>query len=216
MATAAYFTWVAEGSAWDLARPVRELRNWAEANAVPVLGTIGNEAHLTSGFPEDHTPFSVTAWPVPLPRYVVTAIDLGDVDGLGWAILAMARRGKLPWLKYMNVQNRHYVYSDGFTEYWPNGDAHIHLSVFSDDLDTSIEPFDPWEDSGMELETATVRRPRDGAQINLLDTIAWTEERTYRIAQQLEALTRLVRELGAPEAASAAEIAPQLEIRAKP
>lgn len=153
MATPEYREWVAAGRPWDLARPVAQVKAWAEANDVDVLGTIGNEAHLTSNFPQDHTPFSRTAWPVPLPGFWVCAIDLADVRGLGSLILTMARDGELPWLKYMNHAGRNYAFADKFRQGSPNPDQHIHLSVFSDDLRTDIGNFDPLslEDDDMEL-----------------------------------------------------------------
>lgn len=144
MATQAYWDWVSAGRPWQLAKPVSELAVWAAGNDVDILGTIGDEGHLQAGFPEDHTPFSFTAWPVPLPGYYVCAIDLADVRGLGVAILAGARSGSYPWLKYMNFAGRNYSFADGFQAGSPNSDHHIHLSVFSDDLDTSIGLFDPW------------------------------------------------------------------------
>lgn len=157
MATKAYHRWVEAGRPWTLARPIRQLRDWAAANSVQMLGTIGNEAHLTSDWPQDHTPFSFTAWPVPLPGYIVTAIDLADADGLGGAILANARADRYPWLKYMNVAGKNYSYADGFKQGSSNPDHHIHISVFSDELDTSILPFEPQEDD-MPLTTADVSK----------------------------------------------------------
>lgn len=144
MATQAYWDWVSAGRPWQLAKPISELAVWAASNDVDILGTIGDEGHLQAGFPEDHTPFSFTAWPVPLPGYFVCAIDLADTRGLGAAILTHARSGSYPWLKYMNFSGRNYSFADGFREGSANSDHHIHLSVFSDDLDTSIGMFDPW------------------------------------------------------------------------
>lgn len=150
MATQAYDRWVAAGKPWQLAKPIAQLRTWANQNDIPVLGTIGNQAHLTASFPEDHTPFSFTAWPVPLPGYWVCAIDLADVRGLGSLILELARDGELPWLKYMNFAGRSYAFADGFKAAARNPDHHVHLSVFSDDLGTSIGDFDPFKASAGE------------------------------------------------------------------
>lgn len=164
MATPEYRAWVAAGRSWSLAKPIAQLRTWAFDNDIPVLGTIGNEAHLQAGFPEDHTPYSYTAWPVPLPGYWVCAIDLADRDGLGFAILAAARRGELPWLKYMNHAGRNYSFADKFRSGAPNSDQHIHLSVFSDDLRTDIGDFDPLSlDEDMELtDQADLTNPAGG------------------------------------------------------
>jgi hypothetical protein len=149
MATAAYRTWVNLGRPFRLATPIIELRDWARANGVPVLGTIGNEEHLTKNFPEDHTPFSFTAWPVPLDGYVVTAIDLANVNNLGQKIEDQARAGKLPWLKYMNHSGQHLdsrdLDNDGIRwEETPSSDEHVHLSIRTDWQNRSIGTFNPF------------------------------------------------------------------------
>jgi hypothetical protein len=141
MATSAYHVWVAAGRRWDLAKPIAQLKAWAGRNGIRVLGTIGNEDHLQAGFPEDHTPFSFTAWPKPLPGYWVTAIDLENRNSLGGRILMRAREGALPWLKYINSAGRSYAYADAFRNGRPNPDQHVHLSIFSDELDTDIGDF---------------------------------------------------------------------------
>lgn len=143
MATSAYWGWINAGRPWRKARPVAEMEAWARANGIAVLGTIGNEDHLQADWPEDHTPFSFTAWPIRLPGYIVTAIDLANVRGLGAAILRDARAGRLPWLKYMNAAGWSYSFADGFRLGRSNADQHVHLSVFSDDTDTSIGGYDP-------------------------------------------------------------------------
>lgn len=143
MATQAYYTWRNAGSPWRLATPIAELQTWAKANGVSILGTIGNQDHLVAEPPQDHTPFSATAWPVPLPGFVVTAIDLADTNGLGQAILTQARAGKLPWLKYVIFANKVYSHWDNFQEGKYNSDSHVHMSIRSDWCDTSIGTFDP-------------------------------------------------------------------------
>ena len=146
MAVSAYYAWANAGRPFILATPIRELEAYARSHAIPVLGTLGNEAHLTASFPEDHTPFSFTALPIPLPGWYVCAIDLANVRGLGDAILRDARAGRCPWLKYMNFAGRSYAYADGFRTPAANDDQHIHLSVFSDWCTRSIGPYDPLED----------------------------------------------------------------------
>lgn len=142
MTTNAYRRWVAAGRPWRKCRPVADIEAWAKRHKVPVLGTIGNNAHLKSNRPQDHTPFSSTAWPRSLPGYVVTAIDLGDVDGLAEQILAAARAGDLPWLKYANLGGRHYRCQDGFKDSTRSSDDHIHLSVRTDYLNAALD--DDW------------------------------------------------------------------------
>lgn len=152
MASQAYYTWVNAGRPWRPARPILELEAWAHSNGVGVLGTIGNEEHLQAVPPQDHTPYSATAWPVKLPGYIVTAIDLANVNGLGPAIETQARQGKLPWLKYMNHSGRHLdsrdLDGDGITwEVYPSSDQHVHLSIRTDWIDKSIGTFNPWGDT---------------------------------------------------------------------
>lgn len=149
MATSAYYSWDDAGRPFRLATPIAELESWAHANGIAVLGTIGNEEHLTARVPQDHTPFSATAWPVPLPGYIVTAIDLANVRGLGQAIEDDARLGILPWLKYMNHSGQHLdsrdLDGDGVTwEEYPSSDEHVHLSIRTDWIDRSIGVFDPF------------------------------------------------------------------------
>jgi hypothetical protein len=105
---------------------------------VPILGTIGNDAHLKADRPEDHTPFSFTAWPDPLPGYVITAIDLGDVESLSGDILAAARAGLTPWLKYANLGGRHYSTHDRFRSSYDSDDEHVHLSIRTDYLNSRV------------------------------------------------------------------------------
>jgi len=156
MASQAYYTWDAAGRPWKPARPIAELQAWAQANGVTVLGTIGNEEHLQHVPPQDHTPYSATAWPVKLSGYIVTAIDLDNVRELGQLIEDGARAGEYPWLKYMNHDNQHLdsrdLDGDGITwEEYPSSDKHVHISIRTDWIDRSIGTFDPFggDDSSM-------------------------------------------------------------------
>lgn len=153
MASAAYNRWDREGRPFELATPIQEIQAWAEANDVPVLGTIGNDEHLEAVPPQDHTPFSATFWPVPLDGWIVTAIDLKNVSRngvtLGYAIEGQARAGLLPWLKYMNHAHRHLdvrdLDGDGTNwEVYPSSDEHVHLSINTLWQHRSIGPFNPW------------------------------------------------------------------------
>lgn len=146
MASTAYWAWVAAGRKWTLARPIADMQAYAKKHKIVVLGTIGNPDHLTAAVPEDHTPFSATAWPKRLPGYIVTAIDIANSKGLGGAILRDARAGQLGWLKYMNVAGKHYEHGDGFRAGRPNPDQHIHLSCRTDHLDTALDGYDPLGD----------------------------------------------------------------------
>lgn len=159
MVTRAYEAWKAGGEVWTPARPVTDLLIWAKINGVRVLGTIGNDAHLTADRPMDHTPFASTQWPIRLDKPVVCAIDLDNVerDGvtLGQAIERDFREGRLPWLKYMNHGGRHIdsrdIDGDGERfEVYDSSDEHVHLSIRTDWADRGIGTFDPWrEDDDM-------------------------------------------------------------------
>jgi len=161
MATSAYHAWVARGRPWTEAKPIAELEAYFLRNGVPVLGTIGNEEHLQAKTPEDHTPFSFTWFPVPLPGDIVTAIDVRDVNLLGRKILVLARAGKCPWLKYINFENKNYNQRDGFQASKWNADTHVHMSIRTDWLNGSIGGFDPLGVGDMELIKAIQTALRD-------------------------------------------------------
>lgn len=157
MSTQAYKDWVERGRPWTKARPVADVEKWARANGVKVLGTIGDVHHLTSNRPQDHTPFSVTEWPDPIKGDVVCAIDLEDEPGLADDILSAARAGRLPWLKYANLNGRNYHCRDGFEDADDSDDEHVHLSVRSDHINTHVpadwlkrdaKPSKPADDDG--------------------------------------------------------------------
>lgn len=137
----AYTTWVAAGEPWTLAAPIRVLVDQAEASGVAVLGTIGNRAHLTATRPQDHTPFPLRPWPVPLPGYWVCAGDLADGP---WSdvMLAGCRAGRYPWVKYLNFRGHHYDVRNGWAQ-TPSTDQHLHVSARSDHLHTTdvLNPF---------------------------------------------------------------------------
>lgn len=187
MATKQYAQWVRAGRPFRKAEPVKYMETYAKDRGIAVLGTLGNEAHLQAGFPEDHAPFSFTAWPVPLPDYVVTAIDLANDQGLGEAILRDARAGELPWLKYMNVAGRNYAYSDKFQEGSENADQHIHLSVFSDETWLDISGYDPLagpseEDTLSKHASDVIERAAVGLETDSVGgPIVWT---TWRIRDE--------------------------------
>lgn len=151
MATREYWEWDATGRHYQVALPILEMVAVAHRHDVAVLGVIGNDDHLMDDFPEDHTPFSYTYWPV-LAKGWVCACDLANVRNLGDLILRDARAGRLPWLKYINFGGRSYSHEDGFQYGAPNGDEHVHLSCRSDWLTRSIggyDPFAPLEDDDM-------------------------------------------------------------------
>lgn len=120
-----------------------------EVWGVPRLGMLGNEEHLTAARPQDHTPYSVTAWPDALPGYIVCACDAENrvINGisLGDGLLREARAGAAPWMKYLNYDGRQYHCQDGFQAPKPNADRHVHVSGRTDQLKAGIGDLDPFQ-----------------------------------------------------------------------
>lgn len=138
MATAAYREWVKAGRPWKLCQPAIDYRTqlgiagWTGS----AIGTIGNEEHLQSETPQDHTPFSVTGWPNANPYPWVHAIDVmhspkydRDVGPLVAYWLAEARAGRTPWVKYINWQGKQYHVRNGWAGRANSGHFdHAHIS----------------------------------------------------------------------------------------
>jgi hypothetical protein len=168
MASPKLAVWDKAGRPFKVAAPIVYVVNYCKRKAIANLGTIGNTDHLTADPPEDHTPYSDTAWPNRLPlavlvdgeRYWVCAGDFGNEKGLGAAILRDARAGLLPWLKYLNVGGMHYTFADGFKQGRPNPDQHIHLSTFDDpdSLTYDCEGWDPLAGIPPRKEAPTMMR----------------------------------------------------------
>lgn len=145
MATKAYHDWVTAGRDFRLATPIAELKALARKLGIGFLGDLGSDdvAHLQAAFPQDHCPFSETAWPVPLPGYVVCALDLVHEKGLAEALLHDAKAGRAPWIKYMNFGFQQYHIKRDW-EPVSNPDGHLHISIRSDWIDRSIGDYDPF------------------------------------------------------------------------
>lgn len=144
MTTQAYWDWDRAGRPWRLAQPIKELYALAGAAGVPRLGTLGSDdaSHLKNDFPEDHTPFSRTAWPDPLPGYVVCACDLGDGP---WSdrLLADARAGRAPWVKYLNFRGMQFSRKTGWVQR-SSSDRHLHVSGMSNHTYTTLNGYNPF------------------------------------------------------------------------
>lgn len=117
MATQAFRDWVAAGRPWKLAQPVLDYLDQLHAAGWKSgdVGTIGDEAHLQAERPQDHTPFSVTGWPVANPYPYIHALDAMhhpdrglDVGPLAAYWLDEARAGRTPWVKYINWRGVQY------------------------------------------------------------------------------------------------------------
>jgi hypothetical protein len=75
MASKAYRDWLADGSPWKFARPVRAIGDRLREHGYTVYFE-GNDAHLQKATPEDHCPFSATGWPGPSPYPYCMATDI--------------------------------------------------------------------------------------------------------------------------------------------
>ena len=146
-----YEPWVAAGRHFVLATPIAEIKERVKARYPgAVVGTIGNEAHLTATAPEDHTPYSITPWPVPLPKDTVTAIDIANMPTLPEFVLYIinsARNGSAPWVKYVNYGGHHWTHLDGFQTVHTSTDSpeHCHISIRTDWCEKSIGNFYLWQ-----------------------------------------------------------------------
>lgn len=161
MATQAWRLWVNAGRPFRLAMPIIGLRAIALRHNIAVLGTIGNDEHLEAEYPEDHTPYSYSAWPVPLPGYVVTAIDLDNTTGLATRLLTDAKTGRAPWVKYLNFSGHNYSIQNQWNPV-DNPDQHLHVSVRSDYIDYSLGSYDPFTDGGDDMSADDVNIIRYG------------------------------------------------------
>ncbi len=112
MATAAYNNWVANGRPWKLAEPIKAIGDRLKSYGYTVY-YLGDNSHLQSNNPQDHTPFSRTGWPAPHPYPWVLAMDimppkagsgLPSLQRLGAQLVADKLAGVLgvACLKYMN------------------------------------------------------------------------------------------------------------------
>jgi hypothetical protein len=151
-----YDDWVADGKPWRNAKPVAEIiaklkaARPAAANA-NCFGSIGNMEHLLADPPQDHTPYSQTGWPVHSPYPVVCASDimhrpdLGvDCNAIHVHLLADAKAGKLPWLKYWIWQGKRYDVRNNWVPVAASGHFdHGHISIRTDHVNTSIGSWHP-------------------------------------------------------------------------
>lgn len=119
-----------------------EIKARAKAAGVPFLGDLGNEEHLQSSNPLDHTPFSNTEYPIPLTDYWINAIDLGDGP---WSdrLLAECRAGRARWVKYLLFRGKSYSRRNNWQQ-TSGPDQHLHISGMTDHLHDSIGDFNPF------------------------------------------------------------------------
>lgn len=154
MAIDTYREWRRDGSPWDPAEYISSFAETLREHGYTV-GTIGDiERHLDIEYPQDHAPFSHTAWPDPQPYPLVCALDImpnGPVPlwKVGKQIVA-DKKARVPgtgWIKYINWTDQH---GDCWNESWkpnhrrsPSGDrGHIHISGRTDKVHQKTE-YDP-------------------------------------------------------------------------
>jgi hypothetical protein len=156
--TQAYYDWVADGSPFYRATPVREYVKAFMAAGWPTssLGTIGNSAHLTASTPQDHCPFSATGWPNPNPYPYVLAFDAShegvreaQLDAIVTRWVAQARAGHTPWVKYIIYKGHSWGVRSGWIEREASGHYdHVHVSMRTDYYLTSIGVWNPTATTG--------------------------------------------------------------------
>lgn len=171
MANQWYNPWVRAGKPYRLCRPGDALRGNIAAHGI-IVYHYPNDDHLLANNPQDHTPYSVTKWPV----------GGSGIDGVGRAIDVMprsssyehrkenadiarrlirdrdARDPRVMSIKYLNWTDengtcRQENWKSGTRQTYPSSDAgHIHVSFRSDmDNSTAMDNYDPLvEDSDMD------------------------------------------------------------------
>jgi hypothetical protein len=135
--------WVADGSPWRAAPAVAMFAEMMRGYGFTVY-VIGDRAHLTADPPEDHTPYSHTAWPAGQPYPCVLALDVMPGGRVDWRRLgeviatskAMNRPGT-EWIKYINYtltdgQCRHVSWEPAPASRPSTDTGHIHISARSD------------------------------------------------------------------------------------
>lgn len=180
MAVAMYYTWEAQGRPWHSCTPIREFSarlKQALPGAVGYVWTLGDDAHLESNRPQDHTPFSVTGWPWSSPYPVVFACDVSHQPARGvdcWALvpywLTEARAGRMPWLKYIIWQAKRYDVRNGWSPVNSSGHfTHAHLSGRTDHefyglggwSPVPLPPLPPEEEEDMSVQKTVFRYTPD-------------------------------------------------------
>jgi hypothetical protein len=167
MPVAKYYVWDKAGRPITPAKPIREVVERLKV-AYPRSGPFSwyaNEAHYQADKPQDHTPFSVTGWPIASPYPVVFATDImhRPMEGVDcfrifnyW--IQEARAGRMPWLKYLIWQGKIYDVRNNWAAQ-PADDHfdHIHMSARTDYQNASLgswilTPGGPMPDDGVDYD----------------------------------------------------------------
>lgn len=154
MAVSMYYSWEAQGRPWQAALPVRETVNKLKVIYPLMVGFIwilGDDNHLTSNYPQDHTPFSYTGWPTYNPYPRVCAFDTSHQPSRGFDCdvivpywVAEAKAGRMPWVKYFIYKERRYDVRNNWSPVSAVGHlTHVHTSVRTDWVDRSIGTWSP-------------------------------------------------------------------------
>lgn len=151
MATSQYYAWDRAGRPLNPAQPIREFVGklkvaFPKAAAAAQFSWYADNAHYQANYPEDHTPYSYSGWPIVNPYPYVFATDVMHRPDLGVDCSALfaywigeARAGRMPWLKYLIWQARVYSVRNGWQPVLNSGHHdHIHLSARTDHLNTSL------------------------------------------------------------------------------
>lgn len=151
MAVQAYYTWDRLGRPLEPASPIRDFvekmrEAFPEAAERNQFSWYANDAHYQADFPQDHTPYSATGWPLSSPQWVVFATDIMhrpdlavDCNELFPYWLSEARAGHMAWLKYMIYKATIYDVRNNWRPQPSSGhENHVHLSARTDHRYTRI------------------------------------------------------------------------------
>ncbi|WP_328344770.1 hypothetical protein [Micromonospora sp. NBC_00421] len=153
MSRADYQQWISRGRPFRLMQPAQDLKSRLRAHGY-VVYDIGNEAHLTHEPPEDHTPYSATAYPgravygvgyavdiMPPPKGARSKVDglpLPSLQQLGARLVADRKAGvaDVRWLKYLNWEPErdnggpcwHDSWQPNYSRRASSDRGHIHIS----------------------------------------------------------------------------------------
>lgn len=160
MATQAYYFWVSDGKPWANCKHFDEIQARLQAHGF-VVYDYPSLGHQQASYPEDHTAYSYTGWPIDSPYGKAFALDIMPRSGAGRGMPELTRLARqiiadkdagMPGtegIKYIN-------WTDEQGRIWqtswkpnkatkPNSDAgHIHLSGRSDSFTWSSKGYDPF------------------------------------------------------------------------
>ena len=155
MATQAYYNWLNAGSPYTLAEWMGDLVETMRGHGFTVYH-YPDDDHLMAAYPQDHTPFSYTGWPLDSPWGWGFGVDVMPEPGadarslapLARQIIADKRAGLLPGLKYINWTDEQ---GNVWQTSWKPDEVtrsntdkgHIHLSGRSDSAHWRAVGYDP-------------------------------------------------------------------------